>query len=139
MLGHKFNRADYLVKQKKEVKKKVQLQEDEEEDQDHHHADNRVGKFGRGVVKLGAQLLQDGTLHKAVLPKQVFDVVEETQNPLQEHLTTNETKAVASEVYKWTICKYGRVDPDVVFLKHIGSQLTRKFPHPAKREGALLI
>ena len=78
--------------------------------------------------KLGQKLVREGRLHLINPPYEFFrdTVVIETANPTVGTLTSNDTRAYASEVFKYMSCEWDYVAGDKIIFTHLDKN-TRRF------------
>jgi hypothetical protein len=70
----------------------------------------------------------DKLKHLEVDEDALYAVCEETDDPLRETITKNDTKAVTYYIYNWVRAKYGRTNGGRKLFNHLGKKLKKLIP-----------
>jgi hypothetical protein len=86
----------------------------------------------KGEVGLGAELLEKGLLEAVVFVYAMFTLLT-TANPKLEEIREAEVQHILDTIFEFTFSKYGKVNIDIIYRKHVGAQLRILFPRLPKR------
>ena len=93
----------------------------------------RVSTYtAKGEIGLGAELLELGTLEAVVFVYAMFTKLT-TANPKLEEIREAEVQHVLDTCWEFTVSKFGKVNIDIIYRKHVGTQLRLLFPKLPKR------
>ena len=86
--------------------------------------------------RLGDRLQRENKLHLLRLPFETYvdNIDFECDNPRTDKLTSNDTRAIASEGFKYLACKHDYVCGDKIVFKELGRQTQDEFPYPYKNK-----
>ena len=90
----------------------------------------------KGEASLGARLMSTGELGDVKFQSAMFTQIT-TANPKLEVITEHELQHILDTVFEYTFCKFGKVNVDIIYRKHVGTQLRLCFPNlPDRGKGA---
>jgi hypothetical protein len=88
-------------------------------------------RFVPKVKKLGHHLVRQGRMAEIALPFHTYHkYVVETENPEMNQLTSNDTRAVASEAFKYMACHWDYVAGDKLIFDHMSKETKKRYPRP---------
>ena len=83
------------------------------------------------VLKLSAHLTRTGQMNKTSLPFHTYgEVITETANPHTDMLSSNDTRAIASEGFKYMATRWQYVAGDKLIFAHMGKTTAKHYPKP---------